>query len=103
LGRSHDTIDEHDSGYSQSVQAIPAGRLDRDELMELADGMVKFLHARTMSERFREQKGDKLRLAYARATLSAIQAYAALLKDEEIAELQKRIDALERVKQGGMA
>jgi hypothetical protein len=71
--------------------------------MELANDLVRFLHSRSMSARFREQKGDKLRLAYARATLSAIQAYAALLKDEEIEKLQKRIDALERVKQGGIA
>jgi hypothetical protein len=90
--------DDHDSAYSPGTQVLPSGRLDREELMELANDLVRFLHSRSISTRFREQKGDKLRLAYARATLSAIQAYAALLKDEELENLQKRIEALEQIR-----
>lgn len=90
--------DGQNPAYLTDVHSAKPGRLSRDELMDIADDLIRFLHARTMSERFREQKGDKLRLAYARVELSAIQGYAGLLKDEEIEELTRRVEILEEVK-----
>lgn len=92
--------DGQNPAYLPDVHPTKPGRLSRDELMDIADDLIRFLHTRTMSERFREQKGDKLRLAYARVELSAIQGYAGLLKDEQMEDLQKRIEDLENLKQG---
>jgi hypothetical protein len=102
MNDSEMVIQKSGSAYVPDIQSPKSGRLSREELMNMAYDLIRFLHTRTLGERFREQKGDKLRLAYARVELSAIQAYAALLKDEEIEELKKKITALEVVKSRSM-
>jgi hypothetical protein len=72
--------------------------LDRDAALRLASDLVIRLHRRTCSERFREQSGDRTRVAYARVLVSALQSYGVLLRDDEIEQLKQRIEALERIK-----
>jgi hypothetical protein len=74
-------------------------RMDRDEILTLASELITLLHHRTCGERFREQDGDKMRTTYARVLVSAIQAYSGLLKDAELDELKRRIEAIEQVKE----
>lgn len=73
-------------------------RLDRDAALRLASDLVIRLHRRTCSQRFREQSGDRTRVAYARVLVSALQSYGVLLRDDEIEQLKQRIEALERIK-----
>ena len=72
--------------------------LDRDAALRLASDLIIRLHRRTCPVRFREQSGDRTRVAYARALVSALQSYGVLLRDDEIEQLKQRIEALERIK-----
>jgi hypothetical protein len=72
--------------------------LDRDATLRLASDLVIRLHQRISTERFREQNGDRTRVAYTRVLVSALQTYGVLLRDDEIEILKERIDALERLK-----
>jgi len=47
------------------------------------------------AKRFRPQEGDSLKLAYIRVFIQALQVHNAILKDTEIDEIQKRLEALE--------
>ena len=73
-------------------------RMDRDEILILTSDLIARLHTRTCCNRFIERDGDRTKVSYARALIAGISAYAALLKDEEIEELKRRIESLERVK-----
>lgn len=75
--------------------------LDRDAALRLASDLIIRLHRRTCPARFREQTGDRTRVAYARVLVSALQTYGVLLRDDEIEQLKQRIEALERVKGDG--
>jgi len=98
LSGSQIDIDEHDSGYIPQVRNLPSGRLEREELMEFANDLIRFLHTRTMDGRFRKEHlaGHKMRLAYAHTELNAIKTYATLLKDDEIENMQTEIAALKQ-------
>ena len=48
--------------------------------------------------RFKAQETDTAKLAYIRALSQVLQLYAALLRDNEITELEARIAELEREK-----
>ena len=69
--------------------------LDRRAALRLASELVIQLHQRVSGDRFREQKGDRTRVAYARALVAALQAYGVLLRDNEIEILEQRLEALE--------
>jgi len=82
--------------FERKISAMTS--LDRDAALRLASDLVIRLHRRTCSARFREQSGDRTRVAYARVLVSAIQTYAVLLRDDEIEQLKQRVEALERIK-----
>jgi hypothetical protein len=82
--------------FERKISAMTC--LDRDAALRLASDLVIRLHRRTCSERFREQRGDRTRVAYARVLVSALQSYGVLLRDDEIEQLKQRIEALERIK-----
>jgi len=82
--------------FERKISAMTS--LDRDAALRLASDLVIRLHQRTCTKRFREQDGDRTRVAYARVLVSAIQTYAVLLRDDEIEQLKQRIEALERIK-----
>ena len=69
--------------------------LNRNSAIRMASDLIIRLHKRTCVERFREQDGDRTRVAYARVLVSALQAYAVLLRDTEIDALESRLTALE--------
>jgi ABC-type arginine transport system ATPase subunit len=84
------------SEFERKISAMTS--LDRDAALRLASDLVIRLHRRTCSERFREQSGDRTRVAYARVLVSALQTYGVLLRDDEIEQLKQKIEALERIK-----
>jgi hypothetical protein len=84
------------SDFERKISAMTS--LDRDAALRLASDLIIRLHQRTCSGRFREQSGDRTRVAYARVLVSAVQAYTSLLRDDEIDILKRRIEALEKIK-----
>jgi hypothetical protein len=75
--------------------------IDRAEVLTLASDLLTLLQRRTCAERFKEQEGDKTRVSYARVMVAAISAYGGLLRDAELDDLKRRIEALETVKGKG--
>jgi len=74
------------------------GRLDREELLQMASDLIEYLHGRACGPRFRPYPTDKDRAAFQRVMVAAIGAYGSILKDEEIENIKRRIEALEDVK-----
>ncbi len=72
--------------------------LNRVNILEALSYHILLIDRRISGERFREQDGDKTRISYFRALAYAIAIYGTLLKDAELEELEKRIAALESVK-----
>jgi hypothetical protein len=76
--------------------------MSRGELMAAASDAITYLHTRTCSgKQFKESATDKARAAYLRVLIQAIAAYGGLLRDAELDELKRRIEALEMVKGKG--
>lgn len=74
-------------------------KISREELERMTSQLIRTLHKRSTAHRFKPSPDtDSPRLQYARACIAAIQAYGGLLKDSEIAELEKRIAELERMR-----
>ena len=73
-------------------------RLDREELLQMASDLIEYLHGRACGPRFRPYPTDKDRAAFQRVMVAAISAYGSILKDEEIENIKRRLEALEDVK-----
>lgn len=72
--------------------------LTRPECMELASELIRIMHARATSKRFKVQSMDTRRLAYARVCVPLLEGYSKLLKENDIDEMEKRITELEKVR-----
>lgn len=70
--------------------------LERQDLMRKAAEVLALLHARTTTRVFRARKDDSQHLAYARATMQAVQISAGLLRDADLDELSARLAVLEQ-------
>lgn len=70
--------------------------LTRPELLQKMSEVIDLLHGRTTARAFRTRKDDAQRLAWARATVQACQAYGGLLRDAELEDLAERLAALEQ-------
>ena len=69
---------------------------NRERLLILSSSVLKKMEARmTSGPRFREQKSDQTYLGYVRALSGLIQAHNAVLKDQELTDLEQRLKALE--------
>ena len=90
---------------TDSNQGSHSGKTDdpltRDQVLRLSSQTIRALHKRVNGTRFKEQAGDSAKLAYVRALSQVLQLYAALLRDSEIIDLEKRIAELERQKDKG--
>jgi hypothetical protein len=89
------TETENDANDIQRTNCEPE-KINRDELQVLASEILRILHCRTTTRRFKAGKYDRSRLSYARVAVAAITAYGTLLKDSEIVDLEKRIERLEK-------
>jgi len=67
----------------------------RESLLSANSELISQLQNRLKAKRFRPQDGDSLKLAYMRVYIQALQVQNAILKDNELDEIQKRIAALE--------
>jgi len=69
--------------------------LTRESLLSANSELIEQLQKRLKAKRFRAQEGDSLKLAYIRVFIQALQVQNAILKDLDIDEFQKRLEALE--------
>lgn len=76
-------------------------RMDQEQVLELTSDLITYLHTRSCGPRFREFPTDKMRVTFQRVMVTAIAAYGGLLRDAELDELKRRIEALETVKGKG--
>jgi hypothetical protein len=69
--------------------------LSRTELLELTSALISELRAKCMAGRFRSPDTEKLRDSKTRLLLVGIQTYGGLLRDEQIADFERRLAELE--------
>lgn len=88
-----------DTDKNSNVESgFPSGILDRTHLLDISSKMIKDILNRTKGKRFRPSEGDAVKLQYLRVLISAIQAHNAILKDNELQDIKKRLDSLESAK-----
>ena len=87
------------------IQSKPSGEkggteaLSRDQVLRMSSEVIRKLHTRVSTQRFKEQASDGAKLSHIRALVAVLQVYGSILKDTEIGELDKRISELEREKE----
>ena len=67
----------------------------RESLLSANSELIAQLQERLNVKRFRVQDGDSIKLAYIRVYLEALKTCNMILRDTELDEIQKRIEALE--------
>ena len=80
---------------SMSTPITTLKLLTRDSLLNSNSELIEQLQKRLKAKRFRAQEGDSLKLAYIRVFIQALQVQNAIMKDLDIDEFQKRLEALE--------
>lgn len=68
---------------------------NRESLLKANAALIKNLQNRLNVQRFRPQEGDGIKLAYMRVYLQALQVQNSILKDSELEDFKKRLEALE--------
>jgi hypothetical protein len=81
----------------------PSKLLTRDSLLKANSELIGHLQDRLRAKRFRPQEGDGIKLAYMRVFIQALQVQNSILKDSELEELQRRLEALENMQTGSHA
>lgn len=67
----------------------------RESLLKANAELIEQIQKRVNMKRFKPAEGESLKLAYCRILISAIQVQNSILRDNELDEIQKRLDALE--------
>jgi hypothetical protein len=73
--------------------------LSRDNLKQIASDVIRELRAKGISGRFRDPDNERLRDAKTRLLIESIKAYGSILRDNELIELESRINELELQKE----
>ena len=83
---------------------IPLNFSSRESLLSANSELIGQLQNRLKAKRFRVQDGDGVKLGYIRVLIQALQAQNAILKDNELDEIQRRLELIENAqKQPGGA
>jgi hypothetical protein len=69
--------------------------VDRSTLLTLLGEVLKKQHAKVLNGRIRNEKTCKLRLESARVFAYVASVYGGILKDKDLSDILKRLDALE--------
>jgi hypothetical protein len=72
-----------------------AKKINRSELLNLSSWLVESLQGRLSKPRFIVQDSDPVRLQYFRVFIQAVQAHNAILKDEDLEDIKKRLELIE--------
>jgi hypothetical protein len=73
----------------------PLNLFSRDSLLSANAKLILQLQDRLKAKRFRPQEGDALKLAYIRVFIQSLTVQNSILKDMELDEIKKRLEALE--------
>jgi hypothetical protein len=87
--------DVHEQPPGGSVQ------LTRAQILDILSDTIGGLSYKLRSGRVRDVQHERLRAELARVTAYACSIYSAILKDGAVEEIEKRLEALERVIGGG--
>jgi hypothetical protein len=68
----------------------------RESLLSANAEIIKQLQKRLKAKRFRVQEGDSLKLGFFRVFIQALQVQNSILRDVELDEIKKRLEALEK-------
>ncbi len=85
-------------GFNEKYYEIPITifkLLTRESLLNANLELIEQLQKRLRAKHFRAQEGDSLKLAYIIVFIQALLVQNAILKDLDIDEFQKRLEALE--------
>ena len=69
--------------------------IDRDKLLNMLSEIVKTQHYKIKNGRIRDAKNEKLRLESVRVLAYLCSVYNAVLKDRDLSDIEKRLEALE--------
>ncbi len=81
--------EEHDTGTDAKKT------MSRTELMDVTAEIVLETRKKSVAGRFRSPDTEKLRDSKTRLCIQAITAYGVLLRDEQLEDILRRLDALE--------
>ena len=90
-------LNENGNGQGSPFEEITAGPLTRDQVLILSSTTIRQLHKRVNVARFKEQRSDGARLSHVRALIAVLQVYSALLRDDDLETLKRRVEGLERL------
>lgn len=77
----------------------PGKKLERDQLLDMSTAVMGDIMGRLTGDRFRERDGDRTKLGYLRALTSQMSCHAAILKDRDLEQINRKLDLLLEVKQ----
>ena len=69
--------------------------IDRDTLLNILSEIVKTQHYKIKSGRIRDLKNEKLKLESVRVLAYLCSVYNGILKDRDLTDIEKRLEALE--------
>lgn len=69
---------------------------NREALLHANSALIGQLQARLKVKRWRPQEGENIKISYIRALIQALQTQNQILKDTELDEFKKRLEALEK-------
>ena len=72
------------------------GELDRDSLLEMLTQILRNQHKKALGGRIRDEKRFKLRLDAVRVYAYVASVYGGILKDKDLSDILKRLEALEK-------
>jgi len=90
---------EKDSTKGSTSEEKGADALSRDQVLRMSSEVIRKLHTRVSTQRFKEQSSDGAKLSHVRALVQVLQVYGSIMKDHELTDLEKRISELEREKE----
>lgn len=88
---------ESDQAIDETEELFPElpEKLTRDQLLKITGGVITHLKPKAIGGRFRDWDLEKMRDAKCRLLIEACKTHAAILRDEQLDEHEKRIQELE--------
>ncbi|OPZ75247.1 MAG: hypothetical protein BWY80_00235 [Firmicutes bacterium ADurb.Bin456] len=77
----------------------PGKKLGRSQLLDLSTVVLGDIMGRLTGDRFRERDGDRTKLGYLRALTAQMSCHASILKDQDLEQINRKLDLLLEVKQ----
>lgn len=81
------------------MAAEPQEKINRSQLLDLSTIVLGDIMGRLTGDRFRERDGDRTKLGYVRALTAQMSVHASILKDQDLEQINRKLDTLLEVKQ----